>query len=65
MGAFNMCQVKCAMLENCNAEVTHIDKKGFVYCLEHGQRRKAYVSTRKLKASEIKLLKENKQIKEY
>lgn len=60
-----MCQVKCAMLENCNNQVTHIDKKGFVYCQAHGVQRKAYIATRKLKPAELKRINENKTLKEY
>ena len=43
-------------VEKCDAPITHIDSKGYVYCLKCGERRKASTSCRKLTAKEIKTL---------
>lgn len=57
--------LRCQMDENCKCEVTHIDCKGFIYCTDHGNNRKFSVNCRKLKLSELKLLKDGKQVPKY
>ncbi len=52
----------CDMIENCCKPVTHIDSKGFIYCLDHGLARKKYQSTRKLTVCEKNQLKQGNQI---
>jgi hypothetical protein len=57
--------LKCDMLRTCEAPVTHIDDKGFIYCASHGQDRKAHCRCRKLKPAEIKKLKLGGTVERY
>ena len=55
-------KLKCDMKEDCQAVVTHIDIKGWVYCAEHGKQRKYDMRCRKLRPSETKNLEMSEQI---
>jgi len=44
------------MQNDCNATVTHIDVKGYVYCTVHGVERKSWQRCRKLTPVEIRHL---------
>lgn len=58
--------IRCQMTDDCQEPVTHIDDNGFIYCAEHGQRRKeSGRRCRKLKPAELKTLKEGKPIAKY
>ena len=49
----------------CGDNVTHIDNKGFIYCIKCGTRRKLSVPTRKLTKSELDSLINGKALKKY
>lgn len=53
------------MVENCEHNVSYIDKKGFIYCHDHGLQRKRYVNCRKMTKKEIVSLHENKKIEKF
>lgn len=44
----------CDMNQDCDQLIKYVDSKGFIYCENHGLRRKLYTNCRKLKTSEIK-----------
>lgn len=49
--------LKCDMHHTCHNTVTHLDDKGFVYCLSHGRDRQASgIRCRKLAMWELKRL---------
>ncbi len=56
---------KCQMTQDCANTVTHIDDSGFIYCQHHGNTRKQYRRCRKLKPSELKLIRSSKPITRY
>lgn len=61
-----MRQLNCQMVAACAGQVTHIDEKGYVYCLPHGtQRRASYVRCRALRPWELKLLQLGKPVPSY
>lgn len=45
--------LKCDGERGCNARVTHIDKKGFAYCAEHGKERASWVPCRPMRQWEL------------
>jgi hypothetical protein len=55
----------CDMVKTCQAPVTYIDEKGFVYCTGHGQDRQSYRRCRKLRPHEIKTLRSGQPIARY
>lgn len=48
--------MQCDQNDDCSADVTHIDDKGYVYCTEHGLDRRAVRPCRKLRDWEVKRL---------
>ena len=49
--------LRCAMENECTAEVTHADHKGYVYCATHGvERKRSGIRCRKLTKTEIRKL---------
>lgn len=54
--------LSCDMKRDCTAAVTHIDNKGYVYCTEHGVKRKAVRPCRKLKPAELEQLRRGEPI---
>lgn len=58
-------QVRCDMTNDCEAPVTHIDNKGFVYCTDHGISRRYYHPCRKLRPHELKKLQRGEPIARY
>lgn len=57
--------LRCDMAEGCMEPVTHMDEKGFIYCLAHGNQRKSWKRCRKLKPAELRLLKDGKPLPKY
>jgi hypothetical protein len=56
----------CDGKKDCQAPVTHIDNKGFVYCEPHGKWRKSTgTPCRKLTGPELKELEAGKPLKKY
>lgn len=53
------------MVKQCPYPVTHVDKKGYVYCTEHGIERRLYQSCRKLRPWEIRRLEADKPLTRY
>ena len=49
----------------CSRPVTHIDEKGFIYCRECGDKRKAARRCRKLTATELNLLRAGEVLSAY
>jgi hypothetical protein len=59
-------KLHCDMKKDCENSVSYIDNKGFVYCAEHGQQRKASgVPSRKLSPAELSQLESGKPLAEY
>lgn len=58
--------LRCQYTEDCKHEVTHIDRKGFIYCADHGfTRRASGTSCRKMTAAELKKIKSGKPLERY
>lgn len=58
--------LKCEMSHDCAAPVTHIEEKGFVYCAEHGVRRRNIGRRcRQLRPWELTLLRQSKPLMSY
>lgn len=57
--------LKCDMARECEAEITHIDDHGFIYCERHGEERKLWRRCRKLRPHELNRLKRGEQVKRY
>lgn len=56
----------CDMSRECQAPVTHIDEKGFIYCREHGHQRREYGKRcRQLAQWEVKRLLTGKPLARY
>lgn len=55
----------CDMAEDCDAPVTHIDRKGFAYCTEHGQARREYQPCRRLRDWELRKLQRGETLRRY
>lgn len=55
----------CDMQAGCTAPITHLDKKGFIYCHEHGMERRDYQPCRKLRPHEIRRIESGKPIERY
>jgi hypothetical protein len=53
----------CEMTHNCVSEVTHIDRKGYVYCRRHAEQRKMSVGCRLLKPAEIRKIENSEAIR--
>lgn len=57
--------LKCEMTDDCQAEVTHLDNKGYIYCTEHGIQRRDWKPCRKLRPHELRKLQRGEQIARY
>lgn len=59
--------VSCEMRRECTAPVTHIGDKGYVYCAEHAQIRRAsgYEHCRRLRQWELRLLRADVPLPSY
>lgn len=57
----------CDMKKDCSNPVTHIGEKGYAYCTAHAvtRRQSGYERTRKMRAWELKLLREGKPLPSY
>ena len=56
-------RLSCDMDRTCTAPVTHIDRKGWIYCATHGpERRASGIGCRKLTKAELRTLGEGKPI---
>lgn len=58
--------LRCEMEEGCTGLVTHLDEKGYVYCMHHGkQRRGGGIRCRQLKPAEVKRLQNGERLTKY
>ena len=57
--------LECEMTDECNATVTHIDKKGAIFCTTHGIARRSWKPCRKLRPHELHRLERDEPVKEY
>jgi hypothetical protein len=55
----------CDMLIDCQAPITMIDAKGYLYCASHGLSRRQAVPCRKLRSAELRKLIRGEQISKY
>jgi hypothetical protein len=55
----------CDMVKGCQAPVTHIDIKGYVYCRVHGRERKDTCRCRQLTAAELRTLRSGEPLRAY
>lgn len=58
-------KLQCQMSNACEAEVTHLGAKGYLYCKPHGQRRRGYERTRALRAWELRWIREGRTLPSY
>ena len=60
-------RLQCEMEHGCQSPVTHVGEKGFIYCESHGaDRRKSGIERcRRLRAWELKLLRDGKALPSY
>jgi hypothetical protein len=58
-------RLKCGMRRECQADVTHIDDKGYVYCREHGIERYSHRRCRQLTAKELRQLRSGIPLSSY
>lgn len=65
VGQVGRLALACDMGHGCEAEVTHIDDHGFVYCARHGEQRKRWRRCRKLRTHELNRLKRGQQVERY
>jgi len=56
---------RCEMSKECEAPVSYIDEKGFIYCTECGTRRQSYCRCRKLRPFELRRILNGQQIERY
>lgn len=57
--------LKCDMVEGCTAPITHIDRKGYVYCTAHGIDRRGTQPCRKLRAWELRRITSGRPLARY
>ncbi len=57
--------LRCEMQRDCDAPVTHIDVKGYVYCTHHGIHRRAHQFCRKLRPCELRRLQRGLPLRRY
>lgn len=57
--------LECEMENGCAAPVTMIDNKGYIYCTEHGLKRRDYRPCRQLRKHEINRLKRGERLLRY
>ena len=57
--------LRCDMEETCVAVVTHLDRKGYVYCERHGLARRLGQPCRKLRPSEVRKLASGEPLRRY
>ena len=57
-----MTTLRCDMESTCEERVTHLDKKGYVYCARHGLMRRMSQPCRVLRKGEIRRLESGQQI---
>lgn len=55
----------CDMVKDCPNTVTHIDRKGYVYCTQHGIERLESQPCRKLRPHELKRLQRGGALTRY
>jgi hypothetical protein len=57
--------LKCDMTKDCSAAVTHLDRKGYVYCAPHGVDRRGAQPCRKLQPWELRRLEQGRPLARY
>jgi len=57
--------LRCDMADDCAAPVTHLDRKGYVYCAPHGIERRDYQPCRKMQPWEIRRLETGRPLSSY
>lgn len=57
--------ISCDMHDDCWAEVTMIDDKGWIYCTTHGVSRRPQRKCRKLRPHELRRLRRGGKISRY
>ncbi len=55
----------CEMSDDCQRPVTHLDRKGYIYCTEHGLQRRRSQPCRKLQPWELRRLENGKPLNRY
>jgi hypothetical protein len=58
-------QLKCDWRADCTNPISHIDEKGYVYCMDHGRVRQGSMRCRKLTQPEIKRLLNGQPLERY
>lgn len=65
MSTNNTITLKCEMTKDCAHPVTHLDSAGWIYCTDHGIRRKAFKQCRPLTQTELSTLEMGLQIDHF
>lgn len=58
-------ELRCDMHANCAAPVTHIGRRGYLYCTAHATARQGWERCRKLTPPELATLRAGKPIARY
>lgn len=57
--------LRCEMHATCEAPVTMLDAKGYIYCTDHGQGRQRHQRCRKLRPHELRKLERGEVLARY
>lgn len=57
--------LKCEWSGQCKSPVAMIDRKGYIYCSEHGHRRRSVMPCRLLRGFELRRLERGEQVERY
>lgn len=58
-------ELTCDMHQKCTMRITHIDDKGYIYCLRGADERRGTRPVRKLRTWELRLLQRGEQVPSY
>ena len=58
-------KLQCEMEKDCRETVTHLDRKGYIYCTTHGIHRRFHQPCRKLRAHELRRLERGDRVNRY
>jgi hypothetical protein len=57
--------LRCDMSKDCTAPITHIDRKGYLYCTKHGHERHSAQPCRKMTADELAAVRSGEALVRY
>ena len=57
--------LQCDMDNDCTAEISHLDEKGYIYCTDHGVARREWKRCRKLRPWELRKIQRGETLNRY